>query len=383
MLTEQFAGTILLMAALAVGAPAHAEGLGLTGSVKSLFLRSRSANGEAFGLSLNRLRIEAKGDVAPGLALDLQYDNELLLGSYLDTAEFRALKDRASPQYWRADANYIERGDVYGRHRLYRAAVTLTRGNVDLKLGRQRIAWGTGRFWSPLDILNPVNPLALEREERVGVDAALLEAKLGPLSRASLVYAPAPDRGPASRALQWHGNAAGVDASLVAGRLRGLDIVGMDVASQIGDVGVRAEAARLKPDGGPGFNRWMAGADYAFATGLTLSAELYYNGAGSRDPAGYDFAGLRAGRLTSLATRYAGLFASYEITPLLKWMTYAVLNADDRSRAVDSRLVWSVAPATDLTFGVQHFTRTAGSEFAASPSAFHAHMQWFFDPQLK
>jgi len=136
MLTEQFAGTILLMAALAVGAPAHAEGLGLTGSVKSLFLRSRSANGEAFGLSLNRLRIEAKGDVAPGLALDLQYDNELLLGSYLDTAEFRALKDRASPQYWRADANYIERGDVYGRHRLYRAAVTLTRGNVDLKLGR-------------------------------------------------------------------------------------------------------------------------------------------------------------------------------------------------------------------------------------------------------
>jgi hypothetical protein len=383
MLTEQFAGTILLMAALAVGAPAHAEGLGLTGSVKSLFLRSRSANGEAFGLSLNRLRIEAKGDVAPGLALDLQYDNELLLGSYLDTAEFRALKDRASPQYWRADANYIERGDVYGRLRLYRAAVTLTRGNVDLKLGRQRIAWGTGRFWSPLDILNPVNPLALEREERVGVDAALLEAKLGPLSRASLVYAPAPDRGPASRALQWHGNAAGVDASLVAGRLRGLDIVGMDVASQIGDVGVRAEAARLKPDGGPGFNRWMAGADYAFATGLTLSAELYYNGAGSRDPAGYDFAGLRAGRLTSLATRYAGLFASYEITPLLKWMTYAVLNADDRSRAVDSRLVWSVAPATDLTFGVQHFTRTAGSEFAASPSAFHAHMQWFFDPQLK
>ena len=122
----------------------------------------------------------------------------------------------------------------------------------------------------------------------------------------------------------------------------------------------------------------MAGADYAFATGLTLSAELYYNGAGSRDPAGYDFAGLRSGRLASLATRYAGLFASYEITPLLKWMTYAVLNADDRSRAVDSRLVWSIAPATDLTFGVQRFTGTAGSEFAASPNAVQVQLQWFF-----
>ena len=95
MLPAQFVGTIMLMAALSVGAPAQAEGLGLTGSVKSLFVRSRTVNGEAYGLSLNRLRIEAKGDVTPGLALDLQYDNELLFGSYLDTAEFRALKDRA------------------------------------------------------------------------------------------------------------------------------------------------------------------------------------------------------------------------------------------------------------------------------------------------
>lgn len=378
MLPAQFSGTIMLVAALSVGAPAHAEGLRLTGSVKSLFVRSRTVNGEAYGLSLNRLRVEAKGDIAPGLALDLQYDNELLLGSYLDTPEFRALKDRAPPQYWRADANYLERGDVYGRHRLHRAAVTLTRGNVDLKLGRQRIAWGTGRFWSPLDILNPVNPLALEREERIGVDAALLEAKLGPLSRASLVVAPAPDRGSPSRAVQWHGNAAGVDASLVAGRLLGLDIVGVDVASQIGDLGVRAEAARLDPGGAPGFNRWMAGADYAFAAGLTLSAELYYNGAGARSPAGYDFTGLRAGRVTSLATRYAGLFASYEITPLLKWTTYGVLNADDRSRAVDSRLAWSIGAATNLIFGVQLFAGSAGSEFAASPNAVQVQLQWFF-----
>lgn len=357
---------------------AQTQPLELTGSLKSVYLRSRASTGEDYALSLNRLRVGAKGDLASGIALDLQYDNELLLGSYLDTADFRALKDRAPQQYWRADANYVDRDDVYGRHRLYRAAVTLTRDEFDLKLGRQRIAWGTGRFWSPLDILNPVSPLALEREERLGVDAALLEAKLGPLSRASLVYAPAPDRGPPSQAVQWHGNAAGVDASLVVGRLLGLDIVGMDVASQIGDAGIRGEVARLSPPGGPAFNRLMVGADYAFANGLTLSAELYYNGAGSRDPAGYDFAELRPGRVTSLATRYAGLYASYEITPLLKWVNYVVLNADDRSHAVDSRLVWSIDPAADVTFGVQRFTGAAGSEFATLSNAVQVQLQWFF-----
>jgi len=198
-MTRRLRSVCRVAAALAVGqvlaaAPsvAQAQPLELTGSLKSVVLRSSASTGEDYTLSLNRLRIEAKGDLGPGLALDLQYVNEVLLGSYLDTAEFRAVKDRVSPQYWRADANYVERGDVYGRHRLYRAAVTLTRGDVDLKLGRQRIAWGTGRFWSPLDILNPVSPLALEREERVGVDAALLEAKLGPLSRASLAMPPRP-----------------------------------------------------------------------------------------------------------------------------------------------------------------------------------------------
>lgn len=385
MMTRRHWGFDWCVAALAcqvfAAAPsvAQTQPLELTGSVKSVYLRSRAATGDRYALSLNRLRVEAKGVLAAGIALDLQYDNELLLGSYLETGEFQALKDRAPPQYWRADANYVERGEVYGRHRLYRAAVTLSRGKVDLKVGRQRIAWGTGRFWSPLDILNPVSPLALEREERVGVDAALLEAKLGPLSRASLVYAPPFNNGSSSRALQWHGNAVGVDASLVLGRLRGFDIVGMDVASQIGDVGVRAEVARSNPaDGRPGFNRWMAGADYAFASGLTLSAELYYNGAGSRNPAGYDFAGLRSGRVVSLATRYAGLYASYEITPLLKWVNYVVLNVDDHSHAIDSRIVWSVGPVTDLTFGVQHFTGTAGREFAASHNAVQVQLQWFF-----
>lgn len=230
----------------------------------------------------------------------------------------------------------------------------------------------------PAGYPEPVNPLALEREQRLGVDAVLVEAKLGPLSRASLVYAPAPDRGPASRALQWHGNAAGVDLSLVAGRLRGLRIVGMDVASQIGDVGVRAEAARLDPDGGRGFNRWMAGADYAFATGLTLSAELYYNGAGSRDPAGYDFAGLRLGRVASLATRYVGLFALYEITPLLKWVTYAVVNGDDRSRAIDSRLIWSWRTDLELAIGLQRFSGLETSEYKRMPNATFAQLQWFY-----
>lgn len=360
-------GLACAVAALCLQAHAQAPGLKLSGSFKSLLVHSRTLTGERYEADLNRLRLKAEGAVAPWLAVDLQYDNELLFGSYLHTAQFARQKDMPPQQYWDAEANYHESRDVYGRHRLYRASITLSVRNVDVKLGRQRIAWGTGRFWSPLDILNPVDPVALEREERAGVDAVLVEARLGPVSRLSAVYAPRRDGTPADRAAQWHGNAAGVDYSLVGGRLAGQTVLGFDVATQVGQAGLRSEATFQRPQAGAGFKRLMLGLDYAFANTLTLSAELYYNGAGSRDPSG-----------RTPATRYAGLHASYEITPLLKWNNDVVFNADDSSRALDTRLTWSARPELDVTFGLQRFSGRPGSEFARWPNAWLAQVQWFF-----
>lgn len=349
---------------LAAGRAAWAQGsegeggVTLSGSVKGLLLRSETPlDREAFALGLNRLRLQAQGPLAPWLALDLQLDEELLVGSYLRTAQFQHEKDQPPPQYWHADANTFERHGAYGRQRLHRASLTFSIGEADLRLGRQRIAWGTGRFWSPLDILNPVSPVAIEREERLGVDAALLEARFGPLSRLSIVYAPRREPGLGSRALQWHANAAAIDYSMTAGRLAGADVAGLDLAGQLGQAGMRAEIARLRPEGGRAQWRAMLGADYAFANTLTLSAELYDGGEGARR---------------------AGLFIGYDITPLLKWANYLVANLGDRSRGADIRLVWSVRPDVDLTLGLQRFDGRAGSEYGQLRSATFAQAQWFF-----
>ncbi|HEX6298117.1 MAG TPA: hypothetical protein VFZ74_16220, partial [Burkholderiales bacterium] len=199
---------------------AGAEGLKLSGYYKNLLVSSETVSpaGQRYTLDLNRLRLELKGELAESIALDLQYDNEVLLGNYRRTGQFAIERDRRPDQYWDLDGNYAETGSWYGRHRLYRASVTLSSGDTDLRLGRQRIAWGTGRFWSPLDLLNPINPIALEREERLGVDAVLAEHKLGPLSRLSAVYAPRHESGESSAALSWRGNVEGIDYSLIGGR---------------------------------------------------------------------------------------------------------------------------------------------------------------------
>lgn len=376
----QMIATVLLLVPFA--AAKAEEGLKLSGSYKNLLLRSEDVSGKSNTLDLNRLRLEIAGNLAPAVRLDLQYDNEVLLGSYLRTTEFAALRDLPSLQYWGAESDYLERSEALGRHRLHRAAITFSAGNVDLRVGRQRIAWGTGRFWSPLDILNPVSPTALEREERLGVDAALLEAKLGPLSRLSLVYAPQREAARTSRALQWHGNTRGVDFSVVAGRLLGQDVVGLDLAGEIGAAGIRLELTRQWPLGGAAFTRLMVGADYAFANTLTLSAELYYNGGGhwkqsDPDPES-DFGTTGLHQPLTQGTRYAGLFTSYDLSPLLRWTNHLVVNVDDRSRALDSRLTWSLQQSLDLTLGLRYFSSPLDSEYGRGRDSIVAQLHWFF-----
>ena len=343
---------------------ARAEALKFSGYYKNLLLESRTVApaGQRYTLDLNRLRLEVKGKLSQSVALDLQYDNEVLLGSYLDSAEFAARKDVRPDQHWNLERNYSQGGSWYGRHRLYRGNITLSSGETDVRVGRQRIAWGTGRFWSPVDLLNPINPIALEREERLGVDAVLAEHKLGPLSRVSAAYAPRHESGESSAALSWHSNAAALDYSVIGGRFRRERVIGGDIATQWGSAGVRAELTHNEPEAGTAFRRSVIALDYAFANTLTLSGELYYNGAGTTDRSAYDFASLFAGRIQNVGRRYFGGYASYEITPLVKSVNYLVVNLADHSRLLSPSLVWSLQPNLDLTVGVQSFSGSAGSE---------------------
>ena len=53
-------------------------------------------------------------------------------------------------------------------HRLY---LTYASSNFNLKIGRQVISWGQGRFLNPLDLINPISVLTLDLESIAGVDA--------------------------------------------------------------------------------------------------------------------------------------------------------------------------------------------------------------------
>lgn len=126
------------------------------------------------------------------------------------------------------------------------------------------------------------------------------------------------------------------------------------------------------------YRRALFGLDYAFCNTLTLSCESYYNGAGASDRSAYDFASLFAGRIQNVGRRYLGAYAGYEITPLLKWTNYLVVNLADRSRYFSPGLVFSLRADLDLAVGAQLFRGAQGSEYAQLNDAYYAQLQWFF-----
>ncbi|MBI3898877.1 MAG: hypothetical protein HY308_11350 [Gammaproteobacteria bacterium] len=358
---------------------AEGEAIEFKGYYKNLVTHSRTTfpQVEPYTLDMNRLRLEARGRPADWLGFEIQYDNEALLGSYLQTAQFAQLKAARPPTYWDLEDDYVDRPSMFARHRLHRGFVTLNTSAVDVYLGRQRIAWGSGRLWNPTDLFNPYNPTQLEREERVGVDAALVEKNFTALSRLSLAYAPQRNAS-ASRAVRYRTNFANTDVALMAGEFRQSRVVGFDLAGRIGNAGVYGEVAHTRPEGQDAFTRAVLGTEYAFANTLTIGAEYYWNGEGTTQESRYDFARLFDGEIQNVAKYYLGAHLKYDLTPLLRWENYLILNRDDASYFFAPTLVYSLTHEWDVAIGTQRFGGGSGSEYGGVHDVYYAYLQLFF-----
>ncbi len=352
----------------------------LSGYYKNLFIKSRTLvlfpPAESYSLDLNRLRLKLDGNISDKLSFNIQYDNEILLGNYLQTTQFLTLKNLSSDNYFDLESSYIDSNSIYAKQSIYRAYAVLALPDIDIRIGRQRIAWGTAMLWNPMDILNPFNPVQLEREERQGVDAVLLDWNIDALSHLSLVYAR--QKYNSSTAIRWRSNQKGFDFSLMAGRFQNDSIVGFDFSGQINSIGIKGELTRTDPTNADSFIRAVIGADYTFTNTLSLNIEAYYNGQGTPERNNYNFNRLFTGKIQSLARHYLGGYLGYDITPLLRWDNYFIFNLDDDSYFITPGLSYSLSDNIEFSGGIQTFKGTPGTEYGTFENLYYLQLQWFF-----
>ena len=55
-------------------------------------------------------------------------------------------------------------------HRLDRLSLGYTSESLVMRLGRQAVTWGNGLVFYPMDIFNPFNPVAIDKDYKTGDD---------------------------------------------------------------------------------------------------------------------------------------------------------------------------------------------------------------------
>ncbi len=252
-------------------------------------------------------------------------------------------------------------------------------GPVDLRVGRQRIAWGSGRVWNPTDLFNPLNPTTFSKIEKDGVDAAVAKVGFGEFTDATIVWNPQKDR-PSNYGMRVRTNAYGFDGAIVAGYFDERKVLGVDVTGSVLDAGVRFEmsAALGKTSREPNVVRWVFGMDNQFTSALYGMFEVQYNGAGATDPRRYDLLRLLSGEIINVGKQYGTLQASYLISPLLTASASWMQSWTDGSGFYGGTVQYSITDETAASLGVQYFHGAFLTEFRYFPTSVFVRVDTYF-----
>ena len=380
---------LVLVGALAPGAARTAEFEhgdlrgALSASLKSIYTFSRATRADDFVEDFNNLQTTRRKDTwsllnrarVTGEAVwqdrvyaQVVYDNEVRTGTQLDSLGFAIAREIGSQTWLNWDREISDHADGNWRHLLYRAWARWEEDGFDLTVGRQRIALGRGRLWNPEDLFNPIFPLAIEGDQRVGQDAAVLRLRLRPGLWARAIVSPQDE----SREYRFAGRIdyqhALLDAGFMVGSFRRDFVVGADFATNLADAAFRSEVTYTSLDRGSHVWQAVASLDYNFdiGDGVYGLVEYLYNEhtVDSLDlappPPPLDASRLvRAlalgrqpvlDRITTINEHQTGVSLSYEINPLLSASVLVLYDWKGASAAFAPSLSWS--PLSDVVVSV-------------------------------
>jgi hypothetical protein len=379
--------TVFLLALLSTCASVHGQDTNgrpafryrFSGYYRSLLTASHSYfTGDAYGDSLNRVRLTADAGWRTSLAVHVDYDNEVHLGNLIGEPDFDLVRDRQSAAYLDLLHVFVNAKHTYWDTSLYRGYLTLRHGGAELTAGRQRIAWGTAHFWSPADVFNPISPLQVEEDERLGVDAAQFALRLPKGVRWSVVYAPQDGLGRSTEATRIGATVHNFDVAALGGRFQRDWLMGADFAGQWRGAGLRGELTYTVRDNPDQANplRLTFGSDYAIGNKWYVLAEYFYN---QGQPPGYtpgqpidpSILLTYSNEIFTLQRHFVSAGARYSVTPLLNLQTYAVVDLAGPGVLFIPTATYNLTSNTDLSAGGQLFASSPQGEFSRAPNLFN------------
>ncbi|MBD3168306.1 MAG: hypothetical protein GF307_02405 [candidate division Zixibacteria bacterium] len=285
--------------------------------------------------------------------------------------------------YFDWDKNWLEEDEVLINSTIDRAWLKVYFGDLQIDLGRQRIAWGTNLVWNPVDLFNPSNPMDFTNDEMPGTDAVRAQYYLGPNSKIETAVAPQKEEDETIAAGLLQINLWDYDWIFLGGRRYQETVFGFAWAGSILDGGFRGEFLYSKPrrylnDSG-GYLVASVSGDYTMKNSQYFHGALLYNERGTTDDAG-GFRQLLAymrGELTPARISLWGEIAR-DLTPLLRGDIAMIFNPYDNSWYLSPNFTYSLITDLDVTAMALIFGGDDGTEFGDTGNIYMMRFKYSF-----
>ena len=214
--------------------------LQIKGYIKSLTQLNKSTFPDTLlSGELLHQRTSIEYQVIPQLVLRTDVRTRLFYGKLFEQAGFReGLSDNS--ELINTDHYIIDNEDLLLLLQIDRAFLDYQGTNSNVRIGEQRINWGTNLVWNPNDIFNTYNILDFDYEERNGVQAIRLQYQPDDRKVIELTGAPGKDSS-SIFGCQYKTNYKTYDLQFSAGTLYQQPLIGAGWAGNIGTVGCKGE----------------------------------------------------------------------------------------------------------------------------------------------
>ncbi len=335
-------------------------------------------SGRSLALDLNRLRLRPTFYWGENTRIHLEYEIDAL---YQQNAGLLfALPQKTNRQRFNWRWQPVAKAHIMLIHYIDRLYLRRDFSFGNLTIGRQRVAWGTGRIWNPTDLFNPINPASFDKIEKDGADLVSAKIYLGNFTDLTLVFNPQDSWRQSNAGYRFRTNYREYDLSLVGGYFDKRLTLGGDFAGNLYDAGVRGEwlLSADKNNLRRNYIKWVAGIDYQFTSKLYALFEYHFNGQGARRRQDYDLLSLLNSSILNLNRRYLFTQVNLQLHPLVNTSLGYNANLVDGSGFVFAALTYSVKENTELGVGGQLFYGSDFSEYWFYPNSFFLRGEYYF-----
>jgi hypothetical protein len=228
---------------------------------------------------------------------------------------------------------------------------------VALTVGRQPIGFGSGVFFTPMDLVSPFGLTTVDTSHRPGVDAVRIDGFFGTSGRVTGVaaYGGAWDMDGMIFLAEGQLTLNLTDLHLMLGEVHGEHVLGLGLASSAGPVGLHGDVTLTLPGDEDAFTRAVVGADWRPTEKTMLSAEAYLQTLGATDPDEYlvlaNTERFARGELQQLGRTYLGAMVQQELSALTHGSLAVFSNLEDHSALLSPTLSTSIGDNADLMAG--------------------------------